>query len=791
MALNMHTRRLRLLVLASLFITVGATVAAYISRRQQVRQETPQPVPIAADVDQQTQAFSLSKTLADHTLYTIQAEQVTNFKDTGKALLRGVSILIYGKDGSRRDRITAAECEYDPAARSVQIPGEVQMQLGVPVPLSESRLNANGPASLPITILTSGLSFDQASGIAATDADVRFRSELGDGTSNGATYDPAAQNLVLRSQVEFFIRDAPSTDPNVASPTSLPEEATRVRAGALRVAREEGKIFLENAVEITKGTRQVQAARGEITLDAAFRAQQVRLEGDLLATDRAPAYFTEARAARGQIEFTERGNLRTLELEQAVQWTTQALGSGPVREGKAERVEFVFQDTGSTLTRVLAERDVRVVLRNSASPSSLADAAIRRDTRNLAAETQILTAQRAEMMLSPSGKTLQRVQMTSAPRLELLSSGTGADRRTVTGDAFDIRFDPQGEISEFAAQGNVRVVTDDAGPASRQRVTTSDSLSAAFSPSTGKVERIRQWGRFRYQDPDRQAQAHEADYTVREETIVLQGDPRVWNAQGRVEASRMRLGTQSGSLDAERNVSSTYLPKSSEGNSSTEPLHVVADRLEYRSAKDRAHYQGHARLWQGASFLIEADSLELRQKEGELLAQDGVYTVFRRPDQTPDNRRGASVPPVPATGSFVIRSNTLLYRHKDRQAHYSGAVRLENEAGKVSAGELDLFFSPSTATRPLDFSGGADQIERAVAQTNVRILQGHSVASGDRAEYDPARGELRLTGNLATVTDPERGTTQGAQLTYLLGDDSIRVEGRPGLPTETRWRVHP
>jgi lipopolysaccharide export system protein LptA len=395
------------------------------------------------------------------------------------------------------------------------------------------------------------------------------------------------------------------------------------------------------------------------------------------------------------------------------------------------------------------------------------------------------------MILSPGGKTLQRVRMASSPRLELLPAGTGADRRTVTGDAFDIQFNPQGDLSEFAAQGNVRVVTEDTGPAPRQRVTTSDSLAAAFDPSTGTVERIRQWSRFRYQDSGRQAQADQADYAVREETIVLNGSPRVWNAQGRVEASRMRLGTQSGSLDAERNVSSTYLPIPSGGNSSAEPLHVVADRLEYESADDRAHYQGHARLWQGVGFLIEADSLELRRKEGELFAQDHVYTVFRRPTKSPSPQRTGFNSPTPAAGSFVIRSDTLLYRHKDRQAHYSGAVRLENEAGTVTAGELDIFFTSSSVAGPVDFSGGSDQIERAVAQTNVRILQGQRVASGDRAEYDPARGQLRLTGNLATITDPARGTTQGSQLTYLLGDDSIRVEGKPGLPTETRWSVHP
>jgi lipopolysaccharide export system protein LptA len=116
---------------------------------------------------------------------------------------------------------------------------------------------------------------------------------------------------------------------------------------------------------------------------------------------------------------------------------------------------------------------------------------------------------------------------------------------------------------------------------------------------------------------------------------------------------------------------------------------------------------------------------------------------------------------------------------------------LESDAGKLTAGELDIFFSSSSAAGPVDLSGGAEQMERVVAVRDVRILQGLRTASGDRAEYDVARNEVRLTGDLATITDPARGTAQGPQLTYFLADDSIQVEGKPGLPTETRWSVHP
>ena len=116
---------------------------------------------------------------------------------------------------------------------------------------------------------------------------------------------------------------------------------------------------------------------------------------------------------------------------------------------------------------------------------------------------------------------------------------------------------------------------------------------------------------------------------------------------------------------------------------------------------------------------------------------------------------------------------------------------MQSAGGALTASELEIFLGESASPSSADLLLSTAQIERAVAQHQVKIVEGGRVATGDRAEYLPARNEVHLYGQLAKVADAARGTVEGAELTYFLGDDRIRVQGSPGSPTETRWQVHP
>src|SRR5690242_4931882 len=109
MAAHRNTKPLRLLTLAAMGAVLIATLVSFLGRRENRVADRDAasggaPVePLRGEVDQQTRAFSLAKTEADHTLYTIKADQVTTLKQTQKNLLHGVVVDIFGKTGTRHD----------------------------------------------------------------------------------------------------------------------------------------------------------------------------------------------------------------------------------------------------------------------------------------------------------------------------------------------------------------------------------------------------------------------------------------------------------------------------------------------------------------------------------------------------------------------------------------------------------------------------------------------------------------------------------------------------------------
>ena len=794
MASPWRVRRARSVVLAAIVVVLAGTVASYFYRRRLQPPAPPGPAPIAEDVGQQTQSFSLSKTLGENILYTITAEQVTNFQDTGQALLHNVSVLIYGKDGSRQDRITSPESYYDPAAGSVWIPGEVEMQFDLPAPEGETSGGTNG-AGIPLSIYTSQLSFERNTGVASTDAPVRFVFGQGEGTSEGAAYDPEKQILTLQSMVRFHLgsRLPPGDDTLQGKSTgrSGPAEQTLVRAGTVHFIRATGKAVLENSVEITRGPRRIRAARGEIELDNQRRVQRANLAGDVLATEETPVESRQARAERGAVSFDGTGRIRLLELDENVSWSMAAHARGSQRNGRAQHAALSFREPDGLLDRVRAAGDVRMTFRGEAAPTGASD-------------VQTLSGGEAEMTMAPDGKTLREVRIRSGPKLEIVAAASPGDRRTVTGDEFRIGLDDRGEMSDFQAQGSVRVVSEQTGASALRRETSSDALEATFdtaSDASGALDRIRQWGRFKYRDAERQAAAEEASYELASETVVLTGNPAIWTAEGRLTAARIELETRTGGMRAEGNVASTFFQRSSGSPAEAEPLHVVADRMRYESAARQSRFEGHARLWQGESFLVEAESLDWSPQAGELTANRKVYSVFR-----PSPTANTSKPSAGGAGDqrarlekdtapLVITADSLRYQRQQRLVHYDGGVRMQRATGVLTAATLEIFLEAglpgeaAPASNHLSLSAG--QIERAVAQRDVQIVDPGRVANGERAEYLPARDEVHLFGAPAKVVDAARGTLEGAELTYFLGDDSIQVQGSPGSPTETRWQVHP
>ncbi|MGH9785242.1 MAG: hypothetical protein ACRD88_13755, partial [Terriglobia bacterium] len=339
MAFRFNPRPFRWLVLAGIVAVLGATLSSFRTRTRERAEPRPAPHRISPQVSQQTQAFSLSKTLGDHTLYTVEAKEVTHFEN--RVVLRDASILLYGKQGERRDRIATQEAEFDPATGTLTISGEVTMHLGIPAaePI-ESREQGTGdreqrktsarqqegeqagrgedskppvayargsdkPGTDSVSIVTTGLSFDQNTGIASTNQEVRFWFAQGQGSARGADYDPQSQQLNLRSAVQLVLQNADnqpqktqrgsdsggplaygraSEKPPVAPAPGSDgrgdhnDAVTRIRAASLRYQQGQSSIHLGGPVELTRNTQSLQAGGDtEILLDERRQARRVRL----------------------------------------------------------------------------------------------------------------------------------------------------------------------------------------------------------------------------------------------------------------------------------------------------------------------------------------------------------------------------------------------------------------------------------------------------------------------------------------------------------------------------------
>ncbi|MEJ2009318.1 MAG: LptA/OstA family protein [Acidobacteriota bacterium] len=129
-----------------------------------------------------------------------------------------------------------------------------------------------------------------------------------------------------------------------------------------------------------------------------------------------------------------------------------------------------------------------------------------------------------------------------------------------------------------------------------------------------------------------------------------------------------------------------------------------------------------------------------------------------------------------------MRADRLDYFDAGRKARYSGHVELDTEGTRIEAERLDVYFSPG--------SKQADsEVERAVAEGHVIVIQPMRYAKGEHAVYDARPGTVVMTGGPPTVYDAEKGFMSGQRLTFYIHNDRLLVDGNANLPTVSKHRV--
>ena len=705
------------------------------------------PGKISIDVQQSAEGFTVSHSEGGRTIFKIQASKVVQYKAGGRAELHNVNILLYGRDSTRYDQIYGDDFEYDPKSGDVVANGEVQIDLEAnPAGILNPDQTVPRELKNPVHLKTSGLVFNQKTGNAFTKEKVEFAIPQARGSAVGVSYTSKSNVLTLESKINIVFNGATSAS---------------IVAVHATITKDPQLVTLEK-VELQGPSQHSQADRVLMFLRPDYKVDRILASGNLnvetqgrqpghMQAEQLTLWMNDADTLRSGI-FS--GNVR-------VETTgTEAM------QGSAGKVLLNFAGKNQ-LASVRMEENVKLSQRQKTSAKSSY------------AQNMEITAPQLDFIVA--GGRLKGAQTSGPPQLAIRSESSNAGQTVVTAGKFEAQFDDFGRLASVHGAPDARIVN--SNPGQPDRVSTSDSLDAAFSLGTG-MEAILQQGHVAYTDGGRKAWAERARYTPADQIIVLTGSPRVVDGGMTTTARTMRLNRATGDAFAEGDVKSTYsdLKPQPDGAllASADPIHVTARAMTAHRTSAIALYSGGARLWQNAN-IIEAPSIEFDRTQRSVTAlatsTQNVSTVLIQ--------TGSSGKVMPVT----VTAGRMTYADKDRKIHLEANVVTKSADVTVTSGQMDIFLHSQTQNVSVSSIAGAGKVERIVAQNNVVITQPTRRAVGEQLVYTAAEDKFVLTGGPPSIFDAERGKITGVSLTFFRHDDRVLIEGNDTSPTITHTRV--
>src|SRR5271166_3217902 len=324
--MSQSTAQVRKWMIAGIVVLVIGVTVSYWSTRFRVGPTLHNvPKELGLDIQQTSEGFSLSKSEGGRTLYTIRASKAVQFKSGGRADLRDVHIVVYGRTHDRFDEIYGNEFTYDPQSGDVNAMGEVHIDLqgNAEGPLKPDQAT---PAELknPLHLVTHSLTFNQKTGIAHTDEVVEFRSAQASGSAKGAYYDSKANELQLKSDVRIV-----TTGGNAATITGTSGSIQKVPRQAV----------LLNA-RIDQPDKTLTADKGTLLFEPDNTVQHVVAEGNVHIESRGPT-VVDIVGPRGDLNMGPRNSVQQAFLSGGAKFDTHGAN---VTHGSADRFVVDFED---------------------------------------------------------------------------------------------------------------------------------------------------------------------------------------------------------------------------------------------------------------------------------------------------------------------------------------------------------------------------------------------------------------------------------------------------------------
>lgn len=799
--------------------------------------------PLGANIQQEANGWTYEHALGAHSQYKIYASKEVQFKQ-GNAVLHDVKIELYGEDGSRVDRIEGKEFEYDQKNGTVSASGPVEITLMRPgvtpavAPkaktgqVASDKLKgqtvaaaAQTPTSSEIHVETSGLVFNQKSGVATTAEHVDFVLTQGNGSSMGASYDSQQGNLELDHDVELKTRRGGETVVVHARHAEFERDtdlcrlqaATADYRGGQAKAADAKVYFREDGsaarLDATGGFKldtatggHLAAPIGSMDFDEHSQPRHGHLQGGVTMdslSQRDSQNGIQTRHLHGtspttDLDFTAKGDLRLVHLERGVEMRSEEQ-SELAGKSSADPLRV-----SRTWTSPLADVEFREVARGKVEPATIHGS-----------QGVVVTgeSQRGRGAVLPSRLASDELTGAFGPDSVLTAlTGTGhasmeettatGVRQTSAGDRLEVHFAP---AAESATETTSEASNGLGGAAQIQSAEVDGHVVLIQLPSA----------RSRGPAPEpMSATAGRAVYEGAGEWLHLTLNPRVDDGGLQLAADKIDVSHDSGDAFAHGNVKATWFDpgggkagttvpqRGKPANAAARqnsmalggqgPAHVIADEAELQQASGVATFRGYARLWQQANSVSGPLIVMDRQKQ-TLVARstdpaEPVQAVLLSASSPAASKNagkdaGKSGEWKSAGPSVIrVRGGDLKYSDAERKAVMRGGAlgTVEAETGTATSisDQVELTLLPPGNHAGKD--GAPGQVDRMTASGHVVVSSQGRRGTGDLLVYTNESGEYVLTGSAASppkMIDPARGTVSGDVLRFDSRDSSISVEG--------------
>jgi lipopolysaccharide export system protein LptA len=785
-------KRLRWLIagLACLLIAVLGGFLVYARYRiRHIGKDLPGK--LGMNIQRTANGFTYSQSEKGHTIFTIHASQLVQFKDNGHAILHDVAITLYGPPGTNReDRIYGNDFDYDQNNGVASAKGEVQIDLQTPEKSAGQQTSGEQTDKGTIHIKASGLVFNQKTGIATTDQPVEFQLPKAAGMAVGASFDSKQGVLVLDKQFELT--------------TSTNGEPAIVRASHAQMLRDSRQAFLLNAQTEYRNERSSAGqaivyfrkdgsaeridAKGNVhtvlddgaeatsqsailTLDEKSQPQQAVMGGGVNFVARDEAQAMHGNAVEGTITFGPDAVLKHAQFRNAVSFVDQQLKLSNDPHGSATR-----QVSASKLDIDFTTGPDKKAVAQKALATGNAVATLRTISSKGPEQNSIISADQLLATLS-GGRSIQ--QLDGAGHTKIVDMAQDGATNISSGDALHITF-----VSP--TQPVVPVKSSHTSPtlqaAQIDTAVQEGNVSLTQTPAKGA----------KTQAPLR-ATAKRAEYHAANQVLQLTGNPRINNGSIDLTAQFVDYHRDTGNATAKGDVKATYLRDASQQSAppgsmfgSQGPVHIVAAEADLQHDNGDSIFRGQVRMWQGADA-VTAPVIELSRIQQGLKAHGDTESMAHAVDTTIVSAIGSKR----QQSVIRVKSNTLVYSDKDRRGDFKGDVVAVAPDGTIRSDQAQFFLHPATQQKAQGQSGAASsQIDTIIAEGKVVLTQPGRKGEGERLVYTSADGHYVLTGTAANpprISDAFRGTTTGATLIFNDQDDSVEVSGgQSAAVTKTR-----